>query len=240
MSRLNPLPWIYLALLLALVSVLTWRPLYGYCDFWAHAAVGRWTVENQAGSPARAVPVDFGRAVGRPHLARTGRVLRPDAGRRRLPGSGPRRHRRPVRLAVRHRLAPLAAVRAGRDAGRPAVLSGRRRLVRPLLAAPRAVHQRLAGPAVRLPGRVGRQTPETDGVPAGPPVRPVGQPARRRPHRPADTGPHCDVRLVARPRPPRPVAGPVHRFGRPGDDAQPLGPGLLPHLPPDRRAHLRG
>jgi hypothetical protein len=30
------------ALLLALGALLVWRPLYGFLDFWAHAAVGRW------------------------------------------------------------------------------------------------------------------------------------------------------------------------------------------------------
>ncbi|HVS36588.1 MAG TPA: hypothetical protein VMS17_13570 [Gemmataceae bacterium] len=37
---------LYLCLLLCLSSVLVWRPLHGYLDYWMHAAVGRWICEH--------------------------------------------------------------------------------------------------------------------------------------------------------------------------------------------------
>jgi hypothetical protein len=41
-------PTLYLILVVLWCAVQTWRPLYGYQDFWAHAAVGRWTCEHRA------------------------------------------------------------------------------------------------------------------------------------------------------------------------------------------------
>jgi hypothetical protein len=40
------LSYFYLVLLLLWCALLTWRPLYGYSDFWAHAAVGRWIYQH--------------------------------------------------------------------------------------------------------------------------------------------------------------------------------------------------
>ena len=45
-ARLDLLPHLYLALLLVLCALLVWRPLYGYVDFWVHAAAGRWIYQH--------------------------------------------------------------------------------------------------------------------------------------------------------------------------------------------------
>jgi hypothetical protein len=46
-SRAGLASWLFLALLLALVAVLAWMPVYPDCDFWGHAAAGRWAVESR-------------------------------------------------------------------------------------------------------------------------------------------------------------------------------------------------
>lgn len=43
---LHFLAWLYLPLLMLVVAAFAWRPLDGGDDFWAHAAIGRWIVEN--------------------------------------------------------------------------------------------------------------------------------------------------------------------------------------------------
>ncbi|MDQ3815926.1 MAG: hypothetical protein M3347_18610 [Armatimonadota bacterium] len=42
------MPKLYFPLLLALGIALAWKPLSGYDDFWAHAAVGRWIWQHQS------------------------------------------------------------------------------------------------------------------------------------------------------------------------------------------------
>jgi hypothetical protein len=42
------LSWLLLFLLLTLVFIFSWMPLYPYSDFWGHAAVGRWCVDHAA------------------------------------------------------------------------------------------------------------------------------------------------------------------------------------------------
>jgi hypothetical protein len=43
LRRSDFLPRLYLPLLLLLCAAYAWRPIGGYYDFWAHAAVGRWS-----------------------------------------------------------------------------------------------------------------------------------------------------------------------------------------------------